>query len=115
MENSIRALEEQLRHLEEEISANETALAALLRMKGQLEGLQTWIEKEIGFELCDMENIRRLQDENVDENLKRESFLRASDKILSLSRTMLSCICTLSSPSCCLKFSILSSGQRSDY
>lgn len=83
VENSIRALEEQLRHLGDEISANETALAALLRMKGQLEGLQTWIGKEIDFEPSDMENIRRLQDENVDADLKRESFLRASDKVLN--------------------------------
>lgn len=83
VENSIRALEEQLRYLEDEISANETALAALLRLKGQLEGLQTRLEKEVAFELADRENIRRLEDENADENLKRESFLRTSDKILN--------------------------------
>lgn len=83
VENSIRALEEQLRRLGEEISANETALAALLRMKGQLEGLETWIEEEIDLEPSDMENMRRLQNENVDENLKRESFLRISRRILN--------------------------------
>lgn len=83
VEDSIRALEEQLRRLEEEISVNETALAALLRLKGQLEELQTWIGKEIDLEPSDMESLRRLQDENVDENLKRESFLRVSDKILN--------------------------------
>lgn len=83
VEDSIRALEEQLRRLEEEIGANETALAALLRMKGQLEGMQAWMEKEIDLESSDVENIRRLQDENVDEDLKRESFLRTSDKILN--------------------------------
>lgn len=83
VENSIRALEEQLRRLGEEISANETALAALLRMKGQLEGMETWIEEEIDLEPSDMENIRRLQNGNVDENLKRESFLRISRRILN--------------------------------
>lgn len=82
VENSIRALEEQLRRLEEEIIANEAALAELLRMKAQLEELQAWMEEETGLDPSDMENIRRLQDENVDENLKRESFLRASGKIL---------------------------------
>lgn len=83
VENSIRALEEQLRRLVEQISSNETALAALLRMKGQLEGLEKWIKEEIDFEPSDVENIRRLQDENVDENLKRESFLRISGRILN--------------------------------
>lgn len=83
VENSIHALEEQLRRLGEEIRADETALAALLRMKAQLEELQTWIEKEIDLEPSDMENLKRLQDENVDENLKRESFLRVSGKILN--------------------------------
>ncbi len=83
VENSIRALEEQLRRLGEAISTNESALATLLRMKGQLEGLETWIEEEIDFESSDVENIRRLQDENVDENLKRESFLRISGRILN--------------------------------
>ena len=83
VKNSIRALEEQLRRLVEEISENETALAALLRMKGQLEALETWIEEEIDLEPSDVENIRRLQNENVDENLKRESFLRISGRILN--------------------------------
>lgn len=84
VEDSIHALEEQLQRLGEEIGANETALVALLRMKGQLEGMQTWMEKEIDLAPSDVENIRRLQDENVDDNLKRESFLRVSDKILNL-------------------------------
>lgn len=83
VEDSIHALEEQLRRLGEEISANESALAVLLRMKGQLERLEVWIEDEIDFEPSDVENIRRLQNENVDENLKRESFIRISSRILN--------------------------------
>lgn len=83
VKDSIRALKEQLQRLGEEIGANETALAVLLRMKEQLEGMQIWMEKEIDFMPSDEENIRRLLDENVDENLKRESFLRISGKILN--------------------------------
>ncbi|MCM1057856.1 MAG: AAA family ATPase [Firmicutes bacterium] len=82
VENSIRALEEQLRRLKEEINENETGLAALLRMKGQLEELETRLSEKVELEPSDADTIRRLQDENVDENLKRESFLRISGKIL---------------------------------
>lgn len=82
VENSIRALEEQLRRLKEEISTNETALAALLRVKGQLEGLETGLGEAAGLESSDMSNIRRMPEENVAEDLKRESFLRISGKIL---------------------------------
>ena len=83
VENSIRALEEQLRRLEEEISANETALAAVLRMKAQMEGLEATIGEKIDFEPADSDMIRRFQDENVEEDRKRECFLRISDRILN--------------------------------
>ncbi len=82
VQGSIRILEDQLSHLTEEIRVNESALAELLQMKRQLLGIEAWIKEEMVLDPIDVSNVKRLQDEKVDENVKRESFMHLSDKIL---------------------------------
>lgn len=88
VQGSIRILEDQLHRLAEEISANESALAELLQMKEQLLGIGAWIKDEMELDIYDVSNVKQLQDERVDENVKRESFLHISEKILKFKQSL---------------------------
>ncbi|MCM1136381.1 MAG: AAA family ATPase [Clostridium sp.] len=88
VQESIRALEEQLRRLTEEIRANETALAELLRMKGRLLKITEWIKAEVELAPFDVGNLKRLEDEKIAEDVKRESFLRIAGKILKCRQSL---------------------------
>lgn len=89
IEESLRTLEEQIGHLDEDIETDENRVTQLMRVERQLTEMEDWLKKEVDFDPQDIQNMRALSTEAIGDDAKRESFLHVSQRVLKYQESLI--------------------------